>query len=107
MSAKHDPYEYPVGERIKYFREKKRITTNKLANLAGISQSYLRDLELSNKNPTVELLYQICQALTISLKEFFDDETTTAFYDDPFMERIYRLNEEQKDALLKFLNTME
>ena len=42
-----------VGERIKELREKRGLTVNKLANLAGISQSYLRDVELGNKNPTV------------------------------------------------------
>ena len=45
-----------VGERIKELREKRGLTVNKLANLAGISQSYLRDVELGNKNPTVETL---------------------------------------------------
>ena len=30
-----------VGERIKELREKRGLTVNKLANLAGISQSYL------------------------------------------------------------------
>ena len=43
-----------VGSRIKYFRCKKNISVNKLANLAGVSQSYLRDVELGNKQPTIE-----------------------------------------------------
>ena len=52
-----------VGERIKELREKRGLTVNKLANLAGISQSYLRDVELGNKNPTVETLSYFCDAL--------------------------------------------
>lgn len=62
-----------VGERIKELREKRGLTVNKLANLAGISQSYLRDVELGNKNPTVETLSYFCDALGISLKEFFSE----------------------------------
>ena len=38
-----------VGEKITFYREKKNITVNKLANMSGVSQSYLRDLELGKK----------------------------------------------------------
>ena len=60
-----------VGERIKELREKRGLTVNKLANLAGISQSYLRDVELGNKNPTVETLSYFVMHSEISLKEVF------------------------------------
>ena len=63
---------FDVGGRIKYFRTKKGITVNALANLAGISQSYLRDIELGNKTPTIEYIEYICDALKISLVTFFD-----------------------------------
>ena len=63
-----------IGERIKELRQKKGITVNKLANLSGVSQSYLRDIELGNKQPTVEYLSYICDALGISLSRFFSDE---------------------------------
>lgn len=59
-----------TGKRITYFRTQKNYSVNKLANLAGISQSYLRDVELGNKNPTIEILSYICDALNISLKDF-------------------------------------
>ena len=62
-----------VGKRIKQLREQKNYTINKLANEAGVSQSYLRDIELENKNPTIEFLSLICKTLNISLKDFFDD----------------------------------
>ena len=39
-----------VADRIKYFRQKNGITVNKLANMAGISQSYLRDIELGKNS---------------------------------------------------------
>ena len=45
-----------VASRITYLREKRGLTTNKLANLAGVSQSHLREIELGMRNPTVETL---------------------------------------------------
>lgn len=105
MANAHEPFEYPVGDRLRFFRERKHISTNKLANLAGISQSYVRDIEMGNKNPTIEVIFQLCRALDISLKDFFDDENMT-LGNDPLIERIYQLNASQKEALLAFLNTI-
>lgn len=74
--------------------------------MAGISQSYLRDVELGNKNPTVEVLSYLCDALGISLLDFFNDETQTVLSRDPLLTRIYELTPEQRKALLGFLNTL-
>lgn len=95
-----------VGKRITHFRTAKHYTVNKLANLAGISQSYLRDVELGNKNPTVEVLSYICEALGISLHDFFDEETVGTLSTDPLLAAVYRLNTEQRSALTAFLNTL-
>ena len=43
-----------VGERVTLFRQNKGYSVNKLANLSGVSQSYLREIELGKRNPTVE-----------------------------------------------------
>ena len=74
--------------------------------MAGISQSYLRDIEMENKNPTVEIVALICQALGISLKDFFDNDSTIPFQNDPLIQRIYQMSPEQRNALLYFLDTL-
>ena len=61
-----------VAERLKYLREKKGYTQNLLAGLAGISQSHLRRVELGQSRITVDHLQLICDALGITLKDFFD-----------------------------------
>ena len=95
-----------VGKRIRELREQKNYTLNKLANHAGVSQSYLRDVELENKNPTIAFLSLICQSLDISLKDFFNEESDNDFINDPIMQMIYKLSPEQKDALHAFLQSM-
>ncbi|MCI8748155.1 MAG: helix-turn-helix transcriptional regulator [Lachnospiraceae bacterium] len=95
-----------TGKRITYFRTQKNYSVNKLANLAGISQSYLRDVELGNKNPTIEVLSYICEALNISLKDFFDDDLPEQFKNDPLIGKIFKLTPEQKKALEQFLDTI-
>ncbi len=94
-----------VAARIKYFREKKGITVNKLANLAGISQSHLREIELGQRNPTVETLSYFCDALDISLEEFFKEENCEI---DPCLSTAAKkLTEGQQRKLAEFINSVK
>lgn len=96
-----------ISKRITHFRTLKGYSVNKLANLSGISQSYLREVELGNKNPTVELLSLLCDTLDISLKDFFDDQISDTFFNDPLIAKIYRLSPDQRKALFHFLETID
>ncbi|MDO4270888.1 MAG: helix-turn-helix transcriptional regulator [Eubacteriales bacterium] len=61
-----------VGTRIAMLRERRNLTTNRLANLCGLSQSFLRSVELGEKGITVDNLELVCDALHISLHDFFN-----------------------------------
>ena len=94
-----------VGKRIVELRERKNISTNKLANLAGISQSYLRDIEMGKKNPTVEMLSYICFALGISLQDFFTERKSKI---NPYLlSAIGLLNDEEQIKLSEFICTLK
>ena len=60
-----------VGARVTVLREEKKLTKNALANLAGISPTYISDIEAGRKCPTVEYLGYLCDALGITLRDFF------------------------------------
>lgn len=94
-----------ISKRIIELREARNMTTNKLANLAGISQSYLREIELEAKNPTVEILSYICDALGISLAEFFSDNDCEL---NPFLlSALKKLNANEQTKLAEFINTIK
>lgn len=96
-----------IGKRITYFRQQRGITTNKLANLSGISQSFLRDVELSKKGITVENLLLICEALHISILDFFNEaESNSRFSDAEILAQIRKLTPEQQNRLFVFLQTL-
>jgi len=56
-----------IGERIKRFRKQKGLTQTKLAENAGISRSYLADMEANRYNPSLKTLIEVAKALGIAV----------------------------------------
>ncbi len=94
-----------IAQRLIELREKRGITTNKLANLAGISQSHLREIELGMRNPTVDTLSYFCDALGVSLEEFFCEEKREL--DPALLTSLKKLTPEQQQTLADFLRSVE
>lgn len=95
-----------IGGRIRQLREAQGWTTNFLATRCGVSQSFLRSVELGEKGISVEYLALICDALNISLKEFFDVPTAQDTPDEILHRRIQSLTPQQRAALSAFLDTI-
>lgn len=93
-----------ISERIITLREARGFSTNKLANRAGISQSYLREIEMGKKNPTVEILSYICDALNVSLSAFFAEDDATVH--PVLLTEVQRLNETQQMKLAECLRAI-
>lgn len=91
-----------VGKRISELRERKDISTNKLANKAGVSQSYLRQVEIGSTSPTIEKLSYIVEALGVSLQEFFSLNTDK----EDLVSLINRLNKEEKESVYNLLKAI-
>ena len=92
-----------IGEKIRRLREKENITQNALANRAGVSPTYIYQLEQGLKSPTVEYLGYICAGLNISLAEFFAEEQSEKNVAGRTTDA---LNEKQKRLLDEFLSSL-
>ena len=90
-----------VGKRIKTLREKRHLSKNALANNAGVSPTYIYQLEEGMKSPTVEYLDHICWGLGISLNDFFSDDDSIQIED-----KVAKLTDTQKQLLNDFLNSL-
>jgi len=62
-----------IGTRIKSFRKQRGLTQVKLAEKAGISRSYLADVEADRYNPSLSTLMELAQALGISVSCLLDN----------------------------------
>lgn len=91
-----------VGQRLKTLREKAGFTQNGLAEWAGVSQSHLRRVELGQADITIGHLCLVCDALGITLKDFFNEPD-----DNPDMaSAISALTPKQRQLLLAFLKSL-
>ena len=95
-----------LGEFIKSQRELADMSVRRLADLAGVSNPYLSQIERGLRRPSAEILQQLANALKISVEALYvragllaDDDgerpgVREAIADDP------RLTPEQKQALI-------
>ena len=64
-----------LGNRIRQYRLHVNLSQEKLALDAGLSVSFIGDIERGNKKPSVESLEKILRVMGITFIEFFDFET--------------------------------
>ena len=62
-----------LPKRIKHLRELKDWTQAMLAEKAGISRSYISELERGTREPTVGVLKNIADAFQVPVDIFFED----------------------------------
>ncbi len=91
-----------ISKRLMSLRKTYGYTQNGLAEKAGVSQTHLRRVELGQADITVSHLELLCDALNISLKEFFDDNNNK----DEMQMAISKLSPKQKKLLLEFLESL-
>ena len=90
-----------VGKRLLELRDRCWLTQNGLAEKAGVSQTHLRRVELGQADITVGHLQLLCDAMGISLQEFFNIETRN----DELSIALSKLTPKQKKLLIEFIES--
>lgn len=62
-----------IGYRLQKLRKKRKLTQKALAEMTGISRSYLSDIEHNRYNPSFDTIEALASSLKLDLKSFFDD----------------------------------
>jgi transcriptional regulator with XRE-family HTH domain len=99
-----------INQLIVSRRTEKGYSTSKLARLAGIAQSTLREIEIGNTSPTWDTIVKISKALDISPIQLISDPSSESSYSElppnllQLIESVKKLPPEERKALLKGLN---
>ena len=91
-----------VSKRLFELRDRIGFTQNGLAEKAGVSQTHLRRVELGQADITVGHLQLLCDAMDISLRDFFNTETEQ----DELSIAISKLTPKQKKLLIAFIESL-
>ena len=91
-----------VSKRIINLRERCGLTQNGLAERAGVSQTHLRRVELGQADITIGHLQLLCDAMGISIQDFFNEDVAT----DEIAVAMSKLSPKQKTLLLTFLESL-
>jgi XRE family transcriptional regulator of biofilm formation len=85
-----------IGERIKSLREKKGYSITKLADLAGVSKSYLSYIERNmQNNPSLQVMAKIAAPLDSNIEYLLGEENL------PKIHETEELDEEWRSILKK------
>lgn len=91
-----------VSKRLRNLREQCGYSQNGLAERSGVSQTHLRRVELGQADITVGHLELLCDAMGITIKEFFEDDTNS----DEVSVALSKLSPKQKKLLLAFIESL-
>lgn len=91
-----------ISNRLISLRKQCGYTQNGLAERAGVSQTHLRRVELGQADITVGHLQLLCDAMSISLKDFFEEKSET----DEISSAFSNLSPKQQKLLLAFLEDL-
>ena len=71
--------EYNLGERLKFLRESRGLTQSGLSKLAKVSQATIAHIEVNSKDPSVNTLKKIAQALDVHIATLFATDDVYVF----------------------------
>jgi len=93
---------YSVGSRISYLRQKRNVTQTELAKLAKLSQSTIAQIESDQKDPSLQSIIAISEALEIHVSILFAADDVHIF-DMKKLKRKYKNVRDLNDTLYRGL----
>jgi DNA-binding XRE family transcriptional regulator len=70
-SERHGRKFVKLGLQIKKIREGKNLTQQKLADKVGLHLSYIGNIEIGAKQPSLETLFRIAEELGVKVSDLF------------------------------------
>ncbi|MDR2183800.1 MAG: helix-turn-helix transcriptional regulator [Clostridiales bacterium] len=105
-----DNFSFDLGNRLRKFRQSRGMSQEQTAHIADITPAYLGQVERGTKNITVYTLAKVCDALDISLSEFFGDGDVCGGHNkgidaisNRILLRLRNRTEAEKQAILKMI----
>jgi transcriptional regulator with XRE-family HTH domain len=74
----------PLGKQLRNLRLERKLSQERLAELAGLNYKYIGRIELGKADPGADVLVRLARALTVTVGDLFDTITPAS----PASERV-------------------
>lgn len=92
-----------IGKKIQTMRESKHLTRYRLTQMTGISGHHIKGIENGTRQPAIDTLQRLIEAMGSTMAEFFNDGTCNSYLSEKertLLENYRILNSEKADILL-------
>lgn len=92
-----------IGRKLRRLREDKNMSVYRLTQITGVSGHHIKGIEEGSRQPTIETLQRLTEALGYSLAEIFNDDMECSYLSERerrLIENFRILPAEKADALL-------
>jgi transcriptional regulator with XRE-family HTH domain len=100
-----------LGEKLYELRKERKFTLDKLAELSGLSKSYIWELEnRESQRPSAEKLTALADVLGVGATYFIEEdvrEPEERHLDEAFFRNYQKLEGDSKEQLRKILETFK
>ena len=98
---------FNIGKRVQELRKSRNIKSVVLAHDCDFSQGFLSSIENNQKKCSIENLEKICNALNITLSEFFSTEPSKITSQEYLLlDSVRKLNSKQLELLTAFIRSI-
>jgi len=98
-----------TGMRIRHYRNLKRLSQEKLAELTGVSQEHIAKIEAGVNVPSLELLISIANALDVSSDDLLSDNLSARYseFDKEYHEIFSDCTSDERSILIRTLRFLK
>ncbi len=99
-----------IGKRLAELRNAKGLTKYRLTQITGVSGDHIKGIENGTRQPTIDTLQRLVEALGLTIAEFFNENKESAFLSDnerKLLENYRTISEEKAAALLSISEALK
>lgn len=98
---------YQFSKRLTALRMNRNVSSRKMSQFLGKSDSYINNIENCVNMPTMEQFFAICEYFGITESEFFDTDTTDPARTKDLLEATKGMSVEQLEHLTAIARDMK
>ena len=95
-----------VRNRIAFLRTAKNISARELSLRLGQSVGYINHIEIGTSNPSIEMLFYICEELGVTMSEFFEEDNKYPLLVNEILQLSKTLNKSSLESVTSVMKNL-